>query len=278
MPLRIQDSITASATGTLASARASTAGANLARDCDLHLISTCAAASSVALPVSDVKLTATFRKVRNGGVGRCFVFPDTGGAITCNGGVLAANEQYVLEPNQMIELFCVNGLDWVVSSEPSVKIESYTTLQADDTSAATIAASKRQILASESGKTFRLTKTDAALVAGAAYDNQILLPAPVRGLNYKFSLVSVIARNLSITATGAIITSRITELAEITATGADGAGIAAGTYVRCTAANGDTHIVFGATAAVEDSVSLVCDGTNWYADILSRVVGSITVA
>ena len=117
------------------------------------------------------------------------------------------------------------------------------------------------LAAEDSGKFYTV---DAA---GGAY--VITLPSPTAGIRYDFVVVEDTPTGaVTITATGALIYGRILE-GEVDTTN-DAPGSSADT--------GQTSFVIGTAANRGDSFRLVCDGTYWYAQGVSALDGSFTVA
>ena len=117
------------------------------------------------------------------------------------------------------------------------------------------------LAAEDSGKFYTV---DAA---GGAY--VITLPSPTAGIRYDFVVVEDTPNSaVTITATGALIYGRILE-GEVDTTN-DAPGSSADT--------GQTSFVIGTAANRGDSFRLVCDGTYWYAQGVSALDGSFTVA
>jgi|TARA_R100001460_G_scaffold37153_2_gene71278 hypothetical protein len=113
----------------------------------------------------------------------------------------------------------------------------------------------------DSGKYYTL---DAA---GGAY--VVTLPSPSAGIRYDFVVQEDTPSNaITITATGAIIYGRVLEGEVDTSDDAPGSS----------GATGQTSFIVGTQANRGDSFRLVCDGTYWYAQGVSALDGSFTVA
>ena len=108
------------------------------------------------------------------------------------------------------------------------------------------------LTASDSGKTILLD----------AVGEDILLPAPIAGVNYKFLVTAAVATtSWTVAATGALISGSVTE-----------AGL-----VQLAA--GETTITIVFTKAIAgDWFTLESDGTNWYVAGQLSVAGSFTTA
>jgi|TARA_Y100000310_G_scaffold25816_1_gene24679 hypothetical protein len=117
------------------------------------------------------------------------------------------------------------------------------------------------LTAEDSGKFYTV---DAA---GGAY--VITLPSPTTGIRYDFAVVEDTPSNaVTITATGALIYGRVLEGEVDTDDDAPGSS----------GATGQTSFIIGTAANRGDSFRLVCDGTYWYAQGVSALDGSFTVA
>ena len=117
------------------------------------------------------------------------------------------------------------------------------------------------LAAEDSGKFYTV---DAA---GGAY--VITLPSPTAGIRYDFVVVEDTPTGaVTITATGALIYGRVLEGEVDTDDDAPGSS----------GATGQTSFVITAAANRGDSFRLVCDGTYWYAQGVSALDGSFTVA
>lgn len=241
----VQDNITADATGTLASAKASTAGANLRPGASLHIISSSVAPviadnawlfNSVCLPVDDRKympLTGSTHTIRNDSAYGVNVFPQSLGIISCSAGNLGADVAYRLEAYSSAKFYCKNGLDWIVVEEPAYKSESMTGL-----------ATARTLLASETGKTLFITKY--------AGETKVNLPAPAQGLKFKFVNVDTQAQDTTITATADIISGSLLEI--------NNANDASSVHQ----ADGATSVRFEDASVPGDTLIMESDGTNWF--------------
>ena len=108
------------------------------------------------------------------------------------------------------------------------------------------------LTASDSGKTILLD----------AVGEDILLPAPIAGVNYKFLVTAAVATtSWTVAATGALISGSVTE-----------AGL-----VQLAAGETTISIVF-TKAIAGDWFTLESDGTNWYVAGQLSVAGSFTTA
>jgi|TARA_R100001530_G_scaffold134336_1_gene109016 hypothetical protein len=117
------------------------------------------------------------------------------------------------------------------------------------------------LAAEDSGKFYTV---DAA---GGAY--VITLPSPTAGIRYDFVVVEDTPTGaVTITATGALIYGRVLEGEVDTDDDAVGSS----------GATGQTSFLIGTAANRGDSFRLVCDGTYWYAQGVSALDGSFTVA
>ena len=117
------------------------------------------------------------------------------------------------------------------------------------------------LTAEDSGKFYTLDSSGGAYV--------ITLPSPTAGVRYDFAVKENTPTGaITITATGAIIFGRVLE-AEVDDT-EDAPG--------STGATGQTSFIIGTSAIKGDSFRLVCDGTNWYAQGVAALDGSVTVA
>ena len=100
-------------------------------------------------------------------------------------------------------------------------------------------------------------------------DTVVTIPSPTAGIRYDFAVVEdTPGDTVTITATGALIYGRVLE-GEVD-TDDDAAG--------SSGATGQTSFVITAAANRGDSFRLVCDGTYWYAQGVSALDGSFTVA
>jgi len=110
------------------------------------------------------------------------------------------------------------------------------------------------LTAEDSGKFYTLDSSGGAYV--------ITLPSPTTGVRYDFAVKENTPTGaITITATGAIIFGRVLEGEVDTSNDAPGSSGATGT-----------------SAIKGDSFRLVCDGTNWYAQGVAALDGSVTVA
>jgi hypothetical protein len=117
------------------------------------------------------------------------------------------------------------------------------------------------LTAEDSGKFYTVDATDDAYV--------ITLPSPTTGIRYDFAVVEDTPSNaVTITATGALIYGRVLEGEVDTNDDAPGSS----------GATGQTSFIIGTAANRGDSFRLVCDGTYWYAQGVSALDGSFTVA
>lgn len=113
----------------------------------------------------------------------------------------------------------------------------------------------------DSGKYYTLDAAGGAQV--------ITLPSPSAGIRYDFVVQEDTPSNaITITATGAIIYGRVLEGEVDTSNDAPGSS----------GATGQTSFIVGTQANRGDSFRLVCDGTYWYAQGVSALDGSFTVA
>jgi len=113
----------------------------------------------------------------------------------------------------------------------------------------------------DSGKYYTLDAASGAYV--------ITLPSPSAGIRYDFVVQEDTPSNaITITATGAIIYGRVLEGEVDTSDDAPGSS----------GATGQTSFIVGTQANRGDSFRLVCDGTYWYAQGVSALDGSFTVA
>ena len=118
------------------------------------------------------------------------------------------------------------------------------------------------LTAEDSGKFY----TVANATGGATV---VTLPSPTAGIRYDFAVVEdTPGDTVTITATGALIYGRVLEGEVDTSDDAPGSS----------AATGQTSFVITAAANRGDSFRLVCDGTYWYAQGVSALDGSFTVA
>jgi hypothetical protein len=113
----------------------------------------------------------------------------------------------------------------------------------------------------DSGKYYTLDAASGAYV--------ITLPSPSAGIRYDFVVKEDTPSNaITITATGALIYGRVLEGEVDTSNDAPGSS----------GATGQTSFIVGTAANRGDSFRLVCDGTYWYAQGVSALDGSFTVA
>jgi len=113
----------------------------------------------------------------------------------------------------------------------------------------------------DSGKYYTLDAASGAYV--------ITLPSPSAGIRYDFVVKEDTPSNaITITATGALIYGRVLEGEVDTSNDAPGSS----------GATGQTSFIVGTAANRGDSLRLVCDGTYWYAQGVSALDGSFTVA
>lgn len=113
----------------------------------------------------------------------------------------------------------------------------------------------------DSGKYYTLDAASGAYV--------ITLPSPSAGIRYDFVVKEDTPSNaITITATGALIYGRVLEGEVDTSDDAPGSS----------GATGQTSFIVGTAANRGDSFRLVCDGTYWYAQGVSALDGSFTVA
>jgi hypothetical protein len=113
----------------------------------------------------------------------------------------------------------------------------------------------------DSGKYYTLDAASGAYV--------ITLPSPSAGIRYDFVVQEDTPSNaITITATGALIYGRVLEGEVDTSNDAPGSS----------GATGQTSFIVGTAANRGDSFRLVCDGTYWYAQGVSALDGSFTVA
>ena len=97
----------------------------------------------------------------------------------------------------------------------------------------------------------------------------VTLPSPTTGIRYDFVVVEdTPGDTVTITATGALIYGRVLEGEVDDGEDANGSS----------GATGQTSFVITAAANRGDSFRLVCDGTYWYAQGVSALDGSFTVA
>lgn len=252
--LLVQDAITAATTQTLAGARASVSGANLSAKADLHIIATCAnRGDSVALPVSDTKLSGSVKTIRNEGAKPCWVWPDTNGVIFASCGSLGANVPFSLKPNCYVKLHSSDGWYWRVIEETADKTELLTAAEAK---------ANITILASEYNTTY--------VVPPPTDDCTFTLPAPTSNFKCKFILNATAGHIISLTSTAAnmrgIVLMRAENAVDAAITSLD----------MWTAAM--TTLRFTAAATVGSYVILESDGVNYFATAVSNVALSFTTA